>query len=111
MSAPPNWSQMDAVERADWKKVKLLNRFRMVSNMIRLDRITIPTSLNLPNLERQMLSIKNYKYYITLDVLSGFDFMPNDEASKNVFTLVTMHSAWRMNGSPMGCKNTPAIFF
>eukprot|EP00924_Labyrinthula_sp_SR-Ha-C_P015284 snap_masked-scaffold_9-processed-gene-13.43-mRNA-1 protein AED:1.00 eAED:1.00 QI:0/-1/0/0/-1/1/1/0/326 len=79
--------------------------------MIRLNKITIPTSLNLPNLERQLLSIKNSKYYITLDVLSGFDFMPTDEASKDVFTLVTRRSAWRMNGSPMGWKNTPALFF
>eukprot|EP00924_Labyrinthula_sp_SR-Ha-C_P002355 snap_masked-scaffold_16-processed-gene-1.43-mRNA-1 protein AED:1.00 eAED:1.00 QI:0/0/0/0/1/1/2/0/149 len=48
----------------------------MVSYMIKLDKITVPTALSLPNLERQFLSIKNSRFYLTLDILSGFDFLP-----------------------------------
>eukprot|EP00924_Labyrinthula_sp_SR-Ha-C_P003686 snap_masked-scaffold_3-processed-gene-2.39-mRNA-1 protein AED:0.48 eAED:0.48 QI:0/-1/0/1/-1/1/1/0/1861 len=111
MKVPADWLDRSEEEKEKWRKSNILNRFRMVSNMIRLNRITIPTSLNLPNLERQLLSLKDSKFYITLDVLSGFDFMPTDQESREIFTLVSRRSAWRMNGSPMGWCNTPALFF
>eukprot|EP00924_Labyrinthula_sp_SR-Ha-C_P003703 snap_masked-scaffold_3-processed-gene-2.12-mRNA-1 protein AED:0.66 eAED:0.67 QI:0/-1/0/1/-1/1/1/0/276 len=78
MKLPPNYPTVTHEEKQSCKKDNTLNRFRMVSNMIRLNNITVPTSLNLANLERQLLSIKNSSYYATLDVLSGFDFLPTN---------------------------------
>eukprot|EP00924_Labyrinthula_sp_SR-Ha-C_P001428 augustus_masked-scaffold_44-processed-gene-1.111-mRNA-1 protein AED:1.00 eAED:1.00 QI:0/0/0/0/1/1/2/0/305 len=83
----------------------------MVANMIRLNKITVPTSLNLPNLERQFLSITNNSFYLTLNILSGFDFLPTAEKDRDIFTLVTRRSAWRMKGAPVGWFNTRALFF
>eukprot|EP00924_Labyrinthula_sp_SR-Ha-C_P008521 augustus_masked-scaffold_32-processed-gene-2.49-mRNA-1 protein AED:1.00 eAED:1.00 QI:0/0/0/0/1/1/4/0/651 len=111
MKVPADWLDRTEEEKEKWRLDDILNRFRMVTNMIRLNRITIPTSLNLPDLEHQHLSLKDSKFYITLDVLSGFDFIPTEQASREVFTLVTRRSASRMNGSPMGWCNTPALFF
>eukprot|EP00924_Labyrinthula_sp_SR-Ha-C_P014664 maker-scaffold_74-snap-gene-0.21-mRNA-1 protein AED:0.29 eAED:0.30 QI:0/0/0/1/1/1/2/0/505 len=108
---PSNYSSFTHQEKESWKKENILNRFRMVSNMIRLNNITVPTSLNLANLERQLLSIKNPSFYATLDVLSGFDFLPTNPDHRDIFTLVTRRSAYIMLGAPMGWKNTPALFF
>eukprot|EP00924_Labyrinthula_sp_SR-Ha-C_P002069 augustus_masked-scaffold_99-processed-gene-0.6-mRNA-1 protein AED:1.00 eAED:1.00 QI:0/0/0/0/1/1/2/0/490 len=108
---PSEWSQYSNEARVKWKQDNILNRYCMVANMIRLNKITIPTSLNLPNLERQFLSITNSSFYLTLDILSGFDFLPTAEKDREIFTLVTRRSAWRMKGAPMGWSNTPALFF
>eukprot|EP00924_Labyrinthula_sp_SR-Ha-C_P009982 snap_masked-scaffold_21-processed-gene-5.42-mRNA-1 protein AED:0.45 eAED:0.45 QI:0/-1/0/1/-1/1/1/0/1856 len=110
MAKPEGWAAYSNAEKEKWKTANILNRHRMVSNMIRLNRITVPTSLNLPNLERQLLSVKGSKIYATLDILSGFDFLETEESSKDIFTLVTRRSAWRLRGAPMGWMNTPALF-
>eukprot|EP00924_Labyrinthula_sp_SR-Ha-C_P007197 snap_masked-scaffold_8-processed-gene-11.16-mRNA-1 protein AED:1.00 eAED:1.00 QI:0/-1/0/0/-1/1/1/0/116 len=52
ISKPKNWVSMSNKEREDWKEDNLLNRYRMVANMIKLNQITQPTTLNFPNLER-----------------------------------------------------------
>eukprot|EP00924_Labyrinthula_sp_SR-Ha-C_P007173 maker-scaffold_8-snap-gene-11.35-mRNA-1 protein AED:0.19 eAED:0.23 QI:0/0/0/1/0/0/3/0/702 len=57
------------------------------------------------------MSIKNTRFYATLDVLSGFDFLPTKEEHREIFTLVTRRSAYTLNGAPMGRSNTPALFF
>eukprot|EP00924_Labyrinthula_sp_SR-Ha-C_P009276 augustus_masked-scaffold_2-processed-gene-18.9-mRNA-1 protein AED:1.00 eAED:1.00 QI:0/0/0/0/1/1/6/0/965 len=106
-----NWNEFSAHEKEKWKNNNLLNRFRMVGNMIKLNKITVPTALNLPNLERQLLSIKNSKFYLKLDILSGFDFLPTKKSCRDIFTLVTRCGAWRMRGGSMGFYNTPALFF
>eukprot|EP00924_Labyrinthula_sp_SR-Ha-C_P009660 snap_masked-scaffold_22-processed-gene-2.40-mRNA-1 protein AED:0.48 eAED:0.48 QI:0/-1/0/1/-1/1/1/0/1851 len=110
MDKPQNWTSLTNSEKELWKRENILNRFRMVSNMVRLNKITVPTSLNLPNLERQLLSVKGSRVYATLDILSGFDFLETDDNSKDIFTLVTRRSAWRLRGAPMGWMNTPALF-
>eukprot|EP00924_Labyrinthula_sp_SR-Ha-C_P015794 augustus_masked-scaffold_4-processed-gene-9.47-mRNA-1 protein AED:1.00 eAED:1.00 QI:0/-1/0/0/-1/1/1/0/214 len=111
ISKPKNWVSMTNKEREDWKEDNLLNRYRMVANMIKLNQITQPTTLNLPNLERQLMSIKNIKLYATLDILSGFDFLPTKKEHREIFTLVTRRSVYTLNGAPMGWSNTPALFF
>eukprot|EP00924_Labyrinthula_sp_SR-Ha-C_P002066 augustus_masked-scaffold_99-processed-gene-0.2-mRNA-1 protein AED:1.00 eAED:1.00 QI:0/0/0/0/1/1/3/0/1782 len=110
MAKPDAWNSYTNEEKEKWKADNILNRFRMVSNMVRLNKITVPTSLNLPNLERQLFSIKGSRVYATLDILSGFDFLETEEKSKDIFTLVTRRSAWRLRGAPMGWMNTPALF-
>eukprot|EP00924_Labyrinthula_sp_SR-Ha-C_P014086 maker-scaffold_56-snap-gene-1.65-mRNA-1 protein AED:0.48 eAED:0.55 QI:0/0/0/1/0/0/2/0/243 len=111
ISKPKNWVSMSNKEREDWKEDNLLNHYRMVANMIKLNQITQPTTLNLPNLEMQLMSIKNTRFYATLDILSGFDFLPTREEHREIFTLVTRRSTYTLNGAPMGWSNTPALFF
>eukprot|EP00924_Labyrinthula_sp_SR-Ha-C_P010200 maker-scaffold_23-snap-gene-0.6-mRNA-1 protein AED:0.07 eAED:0.13 QI:0/0/0/1/0/0/3/0/1195 len=94
LANPPNWADLSNEARVEWKRENILNRYRMVANMIRLNKITVPTSLNLPNLERH-----------------GFDFLPTAEKDRDIFTLVTRRSARRMKGAPMGWSNTPALCF
>eukprot|EP00924_Labyrinthula_sp_SR-Ha-C_P000051 augustus_masked-scaffold_60-processed-gene-0.69-mRNA-1 protein AED:1.00 eAED:1.00 QI:0/0/0/0/1/1/4/0/614 len=111
LANPSNWAELFNEERVEWKWENILNRYRMVANMIRLSKITVPTSLNLPNLERQFLSITNNSFYLTLNILSGFDFLPTAEKDRDIFTLVTRRSAWRMKGAPIGWSNTLTLFF
>eukprot|EP00924_Labyrinthula_sp_SR-Ha-C_P013161 maker-scaffold_12-snap-gene-11.22-mRNA-1 protein AED:0.27 eAED:0.30 QI:0/0/0/1/0.5/0.2/5/0/868 len=40
-----------------------------------------------------------------------FDFLPTAEKDRDIFTLITRRSAWRMKGAPMGWSNTPPLFF
>eukprot|EP00924_Labyrinthula_sp_SR-Ha-C_P011684 snap_masked-scaffold_17-processed-gene-5.6-mRNA-1 protein AED:1.00 eAED:1.00 QI:0/-1/0/0/-1/1/1/0/406 len=75
MAKPDAWNGYTNDEKEKWKADNILNRFCMVCNMVRLNKITVPTSLNLPNLERQLFSIKGSRVYATLDILSGFDFL------------------------------------
>eukprot|EP00924_Labyrinthula_sp_SR-Ha-C_P001499 augustus_masked-scaffold_55-processed-gene-1.60-mRNA-1 protein AED:1.00 eAED:1.00 QI:0/0/0/0/1/1/2/0/578 len=110
MAVPKDWNAFTADQKKKWKEENILNRFRMVANMVRLNHITVKTSLNLPNLERQLLGLKGSGFFITLDVLSGFDFLPTHDKYKDIFTLVTRRLAYRMNGAPMGWCNTPALF-
>eukprot|EP00924_Labyrinthula_sp_SR-Ha-C_P003860 augustus_masked-scaffold_3-processed-gene-6.68-mRNA-1 protein AED:1.00 eAED:1.00 QI:0/-1/0/0/-1/1/1/0/131 len=46
MKTPQGWLAYTEEEKEKWRLDNILNRFRMVSNMIRLNRITIPTSLH-----------------------------------------------------------------
>eukprot|EP00924_Labyrinthula_sp_SR-Ha-C_P015563 augustus_masked-scaffold_4-processed-gene-3.53-mRNA-1 protein AED:1.00 eAED:1.00 QI:0/0/0/0/1/1/2/0/621 len=110
LSVPKDWNLFTTEQKKKWKDDNILNRFRIVANMIRLNQITVKTSLNLPNLERQLLGLKGSRFFITLDVLSGFDFLPTHDKYKDIFTLVTRRLAYRMNGAPMGWCNTPALF-
>eukprot|EP00924_Labyrinthula_sp_SR-Ha-C_P000933 augustus_masked-scaffold_7-processed-gene-8.3-mRNA-1 protein AED:1.00 eAED:1.00 QI:0/0/0/0/1/1/3/0/788 len=110
MAKPKGWATMSSQDRERWKADNILNRHRMVSNMVRLNKITMPTSLTLPNLERQLLSVRGSRVNATLDILSGFNFLETEEKSKDIFTLVTRRSAWRLREAPMGWMNTPALF-
>eukprot|EP00924_Labyrinthula_sp_SR-Ha-C_P011403 augustus_masked-scaffold_36-processed-gene-2.23-mRNA-1 protein AED:1.00 eAED:1.00 QI:0/0/0/0/1/1/3/0/1035 len=94
MAKPEGWATMSSQQRGKWKADNILNRHRMVSNMVRLNKITVPTCLTLPNLERQLISVHGSHVYATLDILSGFDFLETEERSKDIFTLVTRRSAW-----------------
>eukprot|EP00924_Labyrinthula_sp_SR-Ha-C_P000157 snap_masked-scaffold_39-processed-gene-2.51-mRNA-1 protein AED:1.00 eAED:1.00 QI:0/-1/0/0/-1/1/1/0/325 len=78
--------------------------------MIKLNKITASTSLLLPNLERQFLGVNNSHFFIALDILNGFDFLPTLERYQEIFTLVSRRAAWNMLGAPMGWRNTPALF-
>eukprot|EP00924_Labyrinthula_sp_SR-Ha-C_P001902 augustus_masked-scaffold_30-processed-gene-2.69-mRNA-1 protein AED:0.48 eAED:0.48 QI:0/-1/0/1/-1/1/1/0/1817 len=110
IKTPSNWEDWSPEQRDKWNEENLLNRYRMVANMVRLNDITIRTSLDLPNLERQMTYLRGTKYYLTLDILSGFDFLATKPEHRKYFTLITRRGAWQLNGAPMGWANTPALF-
>ena len=85
-------------------------KYRMVADLRILNNATVKTGLLMPNLEEQLTYISGSKLYGSLDILSGFDFLPVEEDSQKYFTMVTPTSAWTMRGAPMGWSNTPALF-
>src|SRR5690606_26591057 len=84
--------------------------FRMVIDMRALNRITRKTPLIMPNLEQQVSFPKGARYLASLDILSGFDYLPVEESSRQYFTLITYFGAFEMCGSPQGWVNTPQLF-
>ena len=85
-------------------------KYRMVVDLRLLNKYTRKTSLTLPHLENQLCHVKNSKYFASLDVLSGFDFLPVEESSQTKLTVSTPFGAYRMCGAPMGWTNTAQLF-
>ena len=85
-------------------------RYRMVVDMRLLNKYTKPTACELPHLEQQLLSIGTARFFTTMDLLHGFDFLPVHPNSTKYFVMTTPFGAYRMHGSPMGWCNTPALF-
>eukprot|EP00924_Labyrinthula_sp_SR-Ha-C_P015343 augustus_masked-scaffold_87-processed-gene-0.32-mRNA-1 protein AED:1.00 eAED:1.00 QI:0/0/0/0/1/1/4/0/437 len=110
MAKPEGWTSYSNTEKEKWKRESILNRHRIVYNMARQNKITAGTSPGLPNLDIQLLSVKGSRIYVTLDILFGFDFLETEEESKDIFTLITRRSAWRLRGAHMEWMNTPALF-
>jgi len=85
-------------------------RFRMVVDLRLLNKYTQATPLDLPNLENQLQHLQNASYSSSFDVISGFDFLPVEDTSQEIFTIVTPFGAYKMKGAPMGWINTPMLF-
>eukprot|EP00924_Labyrinthula_sp_SR-Ha-C_P004037 augustus_masked-scaffold_3-processed-gene-11.43-mRNA-1 protein AED:1.00 eAED:1.00 QI:0/0/0/0/1/1/4/0/1016 len=85
-------------------------KYRMVTNMKPLNKVTIKTPLTIPNLEQQVFVLMGSSFYGTFDILSGFDYMPVHKNSTHFSTIVTPIEAYEMIGSPMGWINTPMLF-
>eukprot|EP00924_Labyrinthula_sp_SR-Ha-C_P009798 augustus_masked-scaffold_117-processed-gene-0.12-mRNA-1 protein AED:1.00 eAED:1.00 QI:0/0/0/0/1/1/4/0/734 len=107
---PAEFAEWNRGKKKAWKAENLLHRYRMVVNMKKLNDYTIRSPLDLPNLERQMRHLRGTRYYILFDILSGLDFLPTQETSQEIFTLVTRNRAYTMLGAPMGWCNTPQLF-
>eukprot|EP00924_Labyrinthula_sp_SR-Ha-C_P013306 snap_masked-scaffold_45-processed-gene-1.24-mRNA-1 protein AED:1.00 eAED:1.00 QI:0/-1/0/0/-1/1/1/0/231 len=107
---PDGFHDLPAIEQAQFKEENILSLFRMVVNMVKLNKYTVPTTLSLPHLERQFQALRGSTVYCGLDILSGFDFMPTHKDSQKYFTLVTRRIAWTLLGAPMGWKNTSVYF-
>ena len=85
-------------------------KYRMVVDMRLLNKYTKPTACDLPHLEQQLMSIGDSKYFCTMDLLHGFDFLPVHPDSTKYFVMTTPFGAYRMKGAPMGWCNTPALY-
>ena len=76
--------------------------YPMVVDLRVLNNATAKTGLLRPNLEEHLTYISEAKLYGSLDILSGFDFLPVEEESQKYCTMVTPTSAWTMCGAPIG---------
>ena len=85
-------------------------RWRLVIDMRPLNEISEKSALKLPNLEQQLGFLGKAGIFAAFDVLSGFDFLPTAESSRQYFNIITAHGAHQMCGAPMGWLNTPMIF-
>ena len=82
-------------------------KWRMVQDMVPLNKITERTPLQMPLLEMMLGNIGKAKIFATFDALSGFDLL---RTTSDVFVLITPLGSYRMNCAPMGWVNTPQIF-
>ena len=86
-------------------------QFRMVVDMRPLNRITVRTQLQLPLLEQQFKKIRGARLFCTLDVKSGYDYLPTEDSSKKYFNLIMpWGAAYEMQGAPQGWINSPMYF-
>eukprot|EP00924_Labyrinthula_sp_SR-Ha-C_P013175 snap_masked-scaffold_12-processed-gene-11.61-mRNA-1 protein AED:1.00 eAED:1.00 QI:0/0/0/0/1/1/2/0/130 len=85
-------------------------KYRMVTNMKPLNKVTIKAPLTMSNLEQQVFVPMGSHFYGAFDILSGFYYMPVHDDSMHYFTIITPIGAYEMVGSPMGWINTTMIF-
>ena len=82
-------------------------KWRMVTDMVALNKITERTPLQMPLLEQMLANIGDAKIFATFDALSGFDLL---RTTSDDFVLITPVGAFKMHCAPMGWINTPMIF-
>jgi len=68
------------------------------------------STLQMPNLEKQMTHVKDSKYFGLFDIQKAFNFLPVEEESRKFLVMITENSAYEYCGSPMGFVNTPVVF-
>ena len=86
-------------------------QFRLVVDMRLVNQMTVRTSLQLPHFEEQLQSTKKARIYSTLDLMSGFDYLPTHPDSQQYFNMIApWGAAYTFIGAPQGWKNTPMFF-
>ncbi|KMQ85817.1 enzymatic polyprotein endonuclease reverse [Lasius niger] len=88
------------------KKPKL----RVIVDFRRLNNLTIGDSFPLPNITDILDQLGNAKYFITLDLASGYHQIPMAERDKNKTAFSIPYGHYEFNRMPFGLKNTPATF-
>ena len=66
--------------------------------------IVILASFTLERVENRVQEIM-----AVLDILSGFDYLPTEESSQDLFTFVTTFGTYSFIGAPQGWCNTLAF--
>ena len=82
-------------------------KWRMVADMVPLNKVCERTPLQMPLLEQMLGFFGKSRIYSTWDLLSGFNLL---RTNSDLFVIITPFGAFRMNSAPMGWLNTPAIF-
>ena len=83
----------------------------MVVDRRSLNKITVKSSLVLPEIDMQLKCIpSDAKYFATLDMHSGFDLLRTYEPHQKYFSLTTIFGSFKMCGAPMGFVNTPVTY-
>ena len=82
-------------------------KWRMVTDMPPLNKITQRTPFVMPLLESMLANVGEARIFAGFDALSGFDLL---RTSSDIFILITPIGAFQMKCAPMGWVNTPQIF-
>ena len=86
-------------------------KYRLVIDLRQLNTWTRRTGLVMPNLEDQLQRLAGSKVFGSVDLLSGFDYLPIAKTSMKYFCIITpWGSAYRLTGCPQGWCNSPCIF-
>lgn len=84
--------------------------YRMCCDYRRLNAVTVKNKLPLPLIEEQIDQLGGYKYFITLDLASGYYQVPMATESIAKTAFVTPDSHYEFLRMPFGLTNAPAVF-
>ena len=59
------------------------------------------TSPQMPNLESKIERVEDARHFASLNILSGFDYLPVHKKSQKYFIFVTQEGSYSMIGSPI----------
>jgi transposase InsO family protein len=90
--------------------VKKTGELRLVIDYRLLNESMITDSYPLPRLWSNVRSMAGKKFYITLDMASGFWNVPLTEESKPLTAFITPFGLYESNVVPFGIKNSPSEF-
>ena len=85
-------------------------KYRLVINLKPLNKITVPTAIEMPNLEKQLGYLGNAEFFSSFDILSGYDFLQTEAHSRKFFNIITPFGSYEMHGCPMGWCNSAQLF-
>ena len=84
---------------------------RLVVDLRRLNECVVQVASTLPNLDMQLSWLpKGLKFFMSLDILSGFDMLKVHPEDQDFFCISTPFGCYKFHGSPQGYCNTPAVF-
>ena len=94
------------------KKSGSTNKWRICTDLRRLNQATVPYTYPVHKLDQILFSCgqENLKYLTTIDLSSAFFQIPLDEESQDICTFVCSSGHYKYLRSPFGLMNLPAIF-
>ena len=87
-------------------------KYRMVIDYRRLNALTVADRFPLPDIQELIdeIGTKNYKYWCSFDLCSGFFNVPILEEHRERTAMSTPLGTYEWRVLPMGLKNAPSIF-
>src|SRR5688572_640022 len=85
-------------------------RWRFVVDYRALNKVTLPDSYPLPNIEEMLDNLKNAKFFSKLDLTDGFWQIKLAEKDREKTGFAAKSGFWRWKVLPMGLKNASSTF-
>ena len=83
---------------------------RLVVDYRRINKITVPDSFPLPDIQTLLDEVSNAKYVTVVDLLKGYYLIELTEKAKEISAFVTPDGLFRFKRLPFGMCNAPATF-
>lgn len=89
---------------------KKTNDWRMCIDFRPLNRVTIDDKYPLPRISDLLYSVKDSRYFVALDLRSGYWQIPLEVTSRRYTAFRTSHGLFEFQVMPFGLKTAPATF-